>query len=165
MVLVAALLPGILAPSMLVVGPSVQRPSREHRLRHTPSRLEVEWSKEGDRGHAHLSAYLAEGELVIYQTGTWMVDNIEVGDGSPAVWRLAQVDVLQVNWTGTGEHGVIRGFAARWDPATGEVVCDEEDDEQVDVGPEQLVARLLFGDPLPERAVEMLAESSKSYNL
>ena len=64
------------------------------------------------------------------------------------------------NWTGTGEHGVIRGFAARWDPATGEIVCDEEDDEQVDVGPEQLVARLLYGDPLPERAAEMLAESS-----
>ena len=157
-----ALLPVILAPSMLA-GRSVQLPGRPfvvQRLRRTPPRLEVEWSKEGDRGHAHLSAYLAEGELIIYQSGTWMVDNIEVGDGTPAVWRLAQVDTIQVNWTGTGEHGVVRGFAARWDPATGEIVCDEEDDEQVDVGPEQLVARLLYGDPLPERAAEMLAESS-----
>ena len=157
----AALLPAILAPSMLL---SLRRPSRQlvaHRPRCVSPRLEVEWSKEGDRGHAHLSAYLAEGELVIYQTGTWLVDNVEVGDGTPAVWRLAQVDVVQINWTCTGEHGVIRGFAARWDPATGEVVCDEEDDEQVDVGPEQLVARFLLSDQLPERAVEMLAESSK----
>ena len=161
MVLSAALLPAILAPSVLL---SLRRPSRQlvaHRPRCVSPRLEVEWSKEGDRGHAHLSAYLAEGELVIYQTGTWLVDNVEVGDGTPAVWRLAQVDVVQINWTCTGEHGVIRGFAARWDPATGEVVCDEEDDEQVDVGPEQLVARFLLSDQLPERAVEMLAESSK----
>ena len=47
-------------------------------------------------GTPHLSAYLAEGELIIYQTGTWMVDNIEVGDGTPTVWRLAQVDTIQV---------------------------------------------------------------------
>lgn len=31
------------------------------------------------RGHEHISARLEEGDLVLYQAGSWLVDNVLVG--------------------------------------------------------------------------------------
>ena len=36
------------------------------------------------RGNMHLSAALNIGDFVVYQTGSWEVDGVLVGDGSPA---------------------------------------------------------------------------------
>ena len=55
-------------------------------------RVELQEPPEYGRGEQHLSACLEEGDLVAYQVGTWMVDSVEVGDGSPARIRLAVVD-------------------------------------------------------------------------
>ena len=120
-------------------------------------RLVVTFQQDGDRGHQHLSADLEEGTLVVYQTGTWLVDNVPVGPGDPEAYRLAQVDVVQVNWTQSCEHGVIRCFDAKFNEASGEVVVN---DEEVDFGPEQLVATLEEGDALPEAVVQMLHEDA-----
>lgn len=63
------------------------------------------------RGEMHLSAALEDYDVVVYQTGSWTVDGVEVGDGSPATWRYARVENIQIVWTHNCEHGVIRGVA------------------------------------------------------
>lgn len=92
------------------------------------------------RGNYHLSAALDDGDVILYQDGTWMVDNVEVGDGSPARARWARVDCVQINWTTSGEHGWIRATALDSSSDDGILILQEED--EVEVGPEQLLARV-----------------------
>ena len=40
-------------------------------------------SEEFGRGEMHLSAMISEGDFIVYQAGSWSVDGVEVGDGSP----------------------------------------------------------------------------------
>lgn len=105
----------------------------------------IELQASHGRGPHHLSAELVEGDVVAYQTATWLVDNVEVGDGSPPCLRLARVDVLQINWTHNCEHGLVRGTALELDTEAsaedaGRVLSLE--DEDIDFDPSQLVARL-----------------------
>uniref|UniRef100_A0A7S1VZG3 Uncharacterized protein n=1 Tax=Ditylum brightwellii TaxID=49249 RepID=A0A7S1VZG3_9STRA len=98
------------------------------------------------RGEDHLSAVLDEGDVVVYQTGTWSVDGVEVGDGSPPQLQYAKVDTIQLVWTHNCEHGVIRGIVLDFDSdKVGENNCRvavSPTYESVEFGPEQLVARL-----------------------
>jgi hypothetical protein len=94
------------------------------------------------RGEFHLSALIEEGDVVVYQTGSWLVDGVVVGDGSPPAFSFAKIDNVQLVWTHNCEHGVLRGVK----------IAVFEDDEtivrvlepliHVEFGPEQLVARL-----------------------
>jgi len=97
------------------------------------------------RGEFHLSADLNEGDVVVYQTGTWFVDGVQVGDGSAADWKLARVETMQVVWTHNCEHGVLRGMAVEL-MEDGKTIQYSDDDgggeAMVEFGPEQLVARL-----------------------
>jgi hypothetical protein len=109
-------------------------------------------AKNYGRGDMHLSAALEENDVVVYLTGTWYVDGVQVGDGSPPAYRYALVDNVQIVWTHNCEHGVIRGFSL-------ELVENNTDGDNdgrnfqrliqldglvhdVESGPEQLVARI-----------------------
>jgi hypothetical protein len=93
------------------------------------------------RGDMHLSAALDEGDIVVYQTGTWEVDGVEVGDGSPACFNYCAVETIQLVWTHNCEHGFIQGMAVNVDAdsSTVEIISPLN---FIDFGPEQLVARL-----------------------
>ena len=60
------------------------------------------------RGAMHLSALLEEGDVVAYQMGQWLVDQVLVGDDQ-AVIQFCCMDTIQVVWTHNCEHGVLRG--------------------------------------------------------
>ena len=98
------------------------------------------------RGDFHLSAALEEGDLVVYQTGTWFLEGVELGDGSPIAFRYGVVENMQVVWTHNCEHGVIRCVEAVVDDTardTGAAVFSINDPPiDVEFGPEQLVARV-----------------------
>lgn len=111
----------------------------------------IDFQADHGRGEDHLSALLMEGDVVVYQTGTWFVDGVEVGDGSPPHFEWARLDSLQVVWTHNCEHGVLRGIAMNVvgpiDPGTmpGNVLklsCPLDPMEVIEFGPEQLVARV-----------------------
>ena len=95
------------------------------------------------RGNQHLSYDLEEGDVVAYQTGTWLVDSVEVGDGSPAKLNFARVDVVQINWTHNCEHGMVHGTALHLAEGRNCLDLDESNDEdgQIQFGPEQLIGR------------------------
>jgi hypothetical protein len=94
------------------------------------------------RGEFHLSALIEEGDVVVYQTGSWLVDGVVVGDGSPPAFSFAKIDNVQLVWTHNCEHGVLRGVEI--------AVCEDDETKvriqepliDVEFGPEQLVARL-----------------------
>jgi hypothetical protein len=109
-------------------------------------------AKNYGRGDMHLSAVLEENDVVVYQTGTWYVDGVQVGDGSPPAYRYALIDNVQIVWTHNCEHGVIRGLSL-------ELVENDTDGDNdgsisqrliqlhglvhdVEFGPEQLMARI-----------------------
>lgn len=94
------------------------------------------------RGEMHLSAALEDDDVVVYRTGSWTVDGVEVGDGPAATWRYARVENIQIVWTHNCEHGVIRGVAL--DPifSPDKRPLFNVAEEQVEFGPEQLVARI-----------------------
>jgi hypothetical protein len=109
-------------------------------------------AKNYGRGDMHLSAVLEESDVVVYQTGTWYVDGVQVGDGSPPAYHYALVDNVQIVWTHNCEHGVIRGLSL-------ELVENDTDGDNdgkkfqrltqmqglardIEFGPEQLVARI-----------------------
>lgn len=92
------------------------------------------------RGEMHLSAALQEGDVVVYQIGTWEVDGVEVGDGNPSSYEYCVVDTMQLVWTHNCEHGFISGIAISILPD--ERVVIHQPLEFVDFGPEQLIARL-----------------------
>lgn len=91
------------------------------------------------RGEMHLSALIEEGDVVLYQTGSWLVDGVRVGDDSPPTIRYAQVETIQIVWTHNCEHGVIRG-ADMFQQKNGQGLVLGND--SVQFGPEQLLARL-----------------------
>jgi hypothetical protein len=106
------------------------------------------------RGEHHLSALLEEGDVVVYQTGTWLVDGVEVGDGTEPQFHLCRIDTLQVVWTHNCEHGVLRGLQVERRTNDGSEEHDYHPTKlittgtttgtliDVEFGPEQLVARL-----------------------
>jgi len=111
------------------------------------------------RGERHLSACLNEGDVVVYQGGTWLVDGVSVGDSdSNPTFHFAIVETIQLVWTHNCEHGVIRALPlkprrtrTRLVDSTGEApergmtqILDIEDYELVEFGPEQLVAKLPY---------------------
>jgi hypothetical protein len=55
---------------------------------------------------------IQEGDVVVYQTGTWRVDGVVVGDDTqPPSFQYCQIETIQVVWTHNCEHGVLRGIA------------------------------------------------------
>jgi hypothetical protein len=105
------------------------------------------------RGEMHLSAMLEEGDVVVYQTGTWWVDGVTVGTGSPPGFAYARMETIQIVWTHNCEHGVLRGVELELEA---QVQVRDDDSvsrttqlfkeavplEAVEFGPDQLVARL-----------------------
>ena len=102
----------------------------------------LELQRDCGRGQDHLSARLLEGDVAVYQTGTWMVDWVAVGPGAPPRLLLARVDCLQINWTIDCEHGRIIGTAISSLEGNQLRVAEEEEYAGVEFGPEQLVARI-----------------------
>ena len=106
------------------------------------------------RGDFHLSAALSEHDVVVYQTGTWFVDGVAVGDGDtsrPPSFEYAAVDNLQIVWSHNCEHGVVRAWKMKLVLVNDDVDetladCNKQrlvrTDEAVEFGPEQLVARI-----------------------
>lgn len=96
------------------------------------------------RGISHISADLSEGDIIAYQDGTWLVDGSEVGDGSPPIIRFMKVDTIQLVWTHNCEHGVINGFDVNCSTIGAIEVGNHfvVTDDYVQVGPEQVVARI-----------------------
>jgi len=118
------------------------------------------------RGEMHLSAELVEGDLVVIKTGTWCVDGVEVGNGEPMSFvsmifslltlysiylsfffqKYVKVDTIQLVWTHDCEHGQIRGFSVNFanqeKDLHGGVRCFVDENEYVEFGPEQLVAKI-----------------------
>lgn len=92
------------------------------------------------RGEMHLSAAIDMGDIVVYQTGTWFVDGVEVGDGGPPQFHYGLVETIQLVWTHNCEHGVIRALPLK-QLDDGKVLTIEEE-ECIEFGPEQLVAKL-----------------------
>ena len=117
------------------------------------------------RGVDHLSYDLADDDVVAFQVGTWLVDSVEVGDGSTPRLCFARVDNVQINWTHNCEHGVIRGTALELvdgDPPRLRL----REDVDVEFGPEQLLARIPCDKdsgeiecPLPDCLASMALES------
>ena len=93
------------------------------------------------RGDRHLSASLNEGDVVVYQKGTWLVDGVVVGDGSEPEWEYAMVETIQVVWTHNCEHGVIRALHLEFDEPEQRLQLTDPL-EEIEFGPEQLIARL-----------------------
>jgi hypothetical protein len=91
------------------------------------------------RGLQHISASLVEGDTVVYQTGTWMVDGVFVGDG-PMEWHYCTIQTIQLVWTHNCEHGVLRGLAVDRMTDTTWRLTDPWVD--VEFGPDQLIAKL-----------------------
>jgi ribosomal protein L27 len=101
------------------------------------------------RGDYHLSASLQEGDVVVYQTGTWLVDGVEVGSGTPPTLQYAKIEAIQLVWTHNCEHGVLRGIEVNIDTDIdidiadpSRIITPTEPLVEVEFGPEQLVARI-----------------------
>ena len=104
------------------------------------------------RGEQHLSATLDRGDVVVYQTGTWYVDGVAVGEGSPPGVAYGVVETIQLVWTHNCEHGVIRVLPVQLavdnddnnhdNPPT--LLQVQPDEDFLEVGPEQLIAKLPF---------------------
>jgi hypothetical protein len=107
----------------------------------TASSSSIDYQRDHGRGIHHLTADLAEGDVVVYQTGTWYVDGVAVGNGQEEAWEYCLVDNLQIVWSHNCEHGVVRGFALVPEQ-DGRRRLEADWNEMVDFGPEQLVARL-----------------------
>ena len=107
-------------------------------------------SHRGGRGMEHLTAELQPGDVVVFQTGTWYVDGVAVGDGQAPAWEYCLVDTIQIVWSHNCEHGVVRGFALTTTTTTNDTKAHDgttllkvaDYDTMIDFGPEQLVARI-----------------------
>ena len=111
------------------------------------------------RGVDHLSAQLAEGDLVLYQVGSWTVDGVAIGDGEPEL-AYAVVDTLQLVFTHNCEHGWIYGSALERDDSDGSL-RPPDGDAFVQFGPEQLLARLDDGDALADGVSYELGDAGR----
>lgn len=109
------------------------------------------------RGDHHLSAALSLGDVVVYQTGSWFVDGVLVGDDAVndsalAKCRYCCMETIQVVWTHNCEHGVLRGMELIPTESTtttpsainGPVqqLVLQSTGVMVEFGPEQLLARI-----------------------
>ncbi|GFH54461.1 hypothetical protein CTEN210_10937 [Chaetoceros tenuissimus] len=103
--------------------------------------LELQTDDEYGRGEMHLSAVLDEGDVVIYKTGLWEVDGVQVGDGEETNYEYGIIDTIQVVWTHNCEHGFIRGMKVVLD-GEGKKLSILQPYEFIDFGPEQLYARI-----------------------
>mmetsp|Transcript_15510 Transcript_15510/g.22884 ORF Transcript_15510/g.22884 Transcript_15510/m.22884 type:complete len:172 (+) Transcript_15510:50-565(+) len=101
----------------------------------------IEYQENCGRGEQHLSAYLDDGDLVVYQSGTWLVDGVKVGDGSDPYLMYALIDSIQLVWTHNCEHGLLRGFEIEMDESGREVKLVDPLTE-LQFGPEQLIAKI-----------------------
>lgn len=120
-------------------------------------RMPVASALAAGRGHDHLSASLEEGDLVCYQSGSWFVDGVVVGNGGEPELSFAFVTLVQLVFTHNCEHGWIYGVVADVD---GEAVYERE--EEVQIGPEQLVARLDLEDGRLARGVVEIVEGARA---
>ena len=100
----------------------------------------IDYQADYGRGVHHLTSELQEGDVAVFQEGTWYVDGVAVGDGTPASWVYCLVDTVQIVWSHNCEHGVVRGFVLEAVDDSCLTVRDYE--TMVDFGPEQLVARI-----------------------
>jgi hypothetical protein len=105
-------------------------------------RASVELQSDCGRGVAHLSFRLEEGNVCVYQVGTWHVDWSEVGSGAPPRLLLVRVDCLQLNWTHDHEHGLITATAINKVDGSEVRIDEDEPYGAVSFAPEQLVARV-----------------------
>ena len=94
------------------------------------------------RGEFHLSADLNEGDVVAYQSGSWLVDGVLVGEGKAPKIEYCQIETIQVVWTHNCEHGVLRGMELRKSGDGKSPLTLEVTGEAVEFGPEQLLARI-----------------------
>jgi hypothetical protein len=92
------------------------------------------------RGVMHLSALLDEGDVVAYQTGRWLVNQVAVGDGTAEI-QFCRIDTIQVVWTHNCEHGVLRGEEMIYNTSDG-VWLLRSTGRMVEFGPEQVTARI-----------------------
>ena len=99
------------------------------------------------RGYDHPSAFLEEGDLVTYVTGTWKVDGVDVGkvDAKQKI-NAALITCTQLVFTHNCEHGYLYGLALdlkEIDDGGGRILV-ERDSAHVDIqfGPEQLVSKI-----------------------
>ena len=117
------------------------------------NRINTEWSSNENKGHDHLSAFIQEDDIVIYRTGTWYIDNIEVGDGTPATLQAGIVRAVQLVWSHDCEHGCIyiepliptssSNINTNTDDYDMLIKLDDDDNSVLAAfGPEQLVAVL-----------------------
>lgn len=122
--------------------PSVPLHSLGWHSRHSPISSVIDLQSDCGRGQEHLSARLVEGDVCVYQVGTWLVDWVSVGPGEPPRLLLARVDCLQINWTTDCEHGRILATAVS--ARDGNALHIDEDVEYagIEFGPEQLIARV-----------------------
>jgi len=98
-------------------------------------------SSQYGRGEMHLSAVLEEGDVVAYQTGTWFVDGVAVGDDDmPATLNYCRIETMQIVWSHNCEHGVLRGMELKYDKETNTLEMTGSNNV-VEFGPEQLIAR------------------------
>ena len=94
------------------------------------------------RGEMHLSAILNDGDVAMYQIGSWEVDGVIVGEEKPER-KFCIVDTMQVVWTHNCEHGVIRGLSCNIEHVDDDIIVKVSDPiEFIEFGPEQLVAQL-----------------------
>jgi len=100
----------------------------------------IEYQQDCGRGEQHLSASLLEGNIVVYQRGTWLVDSIEVGDGSDPYFSYALIDTMQLVWTHNCEHGVLRGLQVQISSGTSAKLVEPL--AEIEFGPEQLIAKI-----------------------
>lgn len=106
------------------------------------SAIEAELQRDCGRGLAHLSARLEEGDVCVYQVGTWQVDYSEVGSGAPPRLLLVRVDCLQLNWTHDHEHGLVTATAINEVDGRAVRIDLDEPYGAVAFAPEQLIARV-----------------------
>lgn len=110
----------------------------------------VEWASDENRGDNHLSAFLEEGDVVLYKTGRWLVDGVEVVSptGEAEGHRLCEITAIQLVWTHNCEHGMLQGIPLALVDGGGDgedphlIESPESDGRGVQLGPEQLVARV-----------------------
>ena len=102
----------------------------------------LELQRECGRGQEHLSARVQEGDVCVYQVGTWMVDWVPVGPGDPARLLVARADVVQINFTTDCEHGRIIGTPVGALDGLELHIDEDEEPGGIQFGPEQLVARV-----------------------
>ena len=129
-------------------------------MKMTAAATKIDFQADHGRGEDHLSAFLEEGDVVMYQTGTWYVDGVEVGYGTTPKLEWAKIDNLQVVWSHNCEHGVLRGISLKEkevlhsndnndddnkdnnDRNHRRHLCQVEPLDIVEFGPEQLIARV-----------------------